>query len=157
MGAGIDYGHGLTNTDHETGIRYGVISIHSVLQAWADSSEPDYGDDEEVEDIEFAEAIGFALDDGEYKAYQHADRDIFITKSPYYTYTRFCSPCAPGAGDLDSPDPNGVRAYCFAPDWFDAFDEDNETGKYNGIKTSCPYPVYKVTDGECVFVPEEKP
>lgn len=43
MSAGIDYGMGRTNIDHATGIRYGVISQHSVLQAWCDSSEPDYG------------------------------------------------------------------------------------------------------------------
>jgi ribosomal protein L37AE/L43A len=40
----IDYGNGLTNIDHATGIRYGVISAHEVTQAWADSSEADYGD-----------------------------------------------------------------------------------------------------------------
>lgn len=42
--AGIDYGMGRTNIDVKTGIRYGVISKHSVLQAWADSAEPDYGE-----------------------------------------------------------------------------------------------------------------
>jgi len=42
--AGIDYGSGLTNVDRETGIRYGVISQHSVTQAWCDSSEADYGE-----------------------------------------------------------------------------------------------------------------
>jgi len=41
---GIDYGLGMTNIDQETGIRYGVISMHDVLQAWCDSSEPQYGD-----------------------------------------------------------------------------------------------------------------
>ena len=40
--AGIDYGMGKANIDHDTGIRYGVISQHEVLQAWADSSEADY-------------------------------------------------------------------------------------------------------------------
>jgi hypothetical protein len=43
MSRGTDYGMGQTNIDTETGIRYGVISQHEVLQAWADSSEPDYG------------------------------------------------------------------------------------------------------------------
>ncbi len=43
MSAGIDYGRGQTNIDLETGIRFGVISQHSVTQAWCDSSEPDYG------------------------------------------------------------------------------------------------------------------
>ena len=41
--AGIDYGIGRTNIDVITGIRYGVISQHSVSQAWNDSAEPDYG------------------------------------------------------------------------------------------------------------------
>lgn len=40
---GIDYGLGQSNVDKDTGIRYGVISQHEVLQAWADSSEPNYG------------------------------------------------------------------------------------------------------------------
>ena len=43
MSAGIDYGMGTTNIDKETGIRYGVIPQNAVLQAWADSSEADYG------------------------------------------------------------------------------------------------------------------
>jgi hypothetical protein len=42
--SGIDYGHGRTNIDHATGIRYGVISIHAVTQAWCDSSELVYPD-----------------------------------------------------------------------------------------------------------------
>lgn len=44
MGKGFDYGMGQTNIDHENGIRFGVIPQHEVLQAWADSSEPEYGD-----------------------------------------------------------------------------------------------------------------
>ena len=40
---GIDYGMGTTNIDKKTGIRYGVISQHEVLQAWCNSSEPEYG------------------------------------------------------------------------------------------------------------------
>lgn len=43
MNKGIDYGLGQTNIDKATGIRYGVISMHEVTQAWADSSEGDYG------------------------------------------------------------------------------------------------------------------
>ncbi len=43
MNVGIDYGMGRTNVDVETGIRYGVISQHSISQAWSDSAEPDYG------------------------------------------------------------------------------------------------------------------
>jgi len=41
---GIDYGLGTSNVDAATGIRYGVISQHSVnLDAWAEA-EADYGD-----------------------------------------------------------------------------------------------------------------
>ncbi len=43
MSYGIDYGGGTTNIDRETGIRFGVIPQNDVLQAWAESSEPDYG------------------------------------------------------------------------------------------------------------------
>ena len=42
--AGIDYGLGQTNIDKDTGIRYGVIPVHDVTQAWCDSSEGYYGD-----------------------------------------------------------------------------------------------------------------
>lgn len=107
------------------------------------------------------EAIGFDLDDGEYVAHQGGDDcDIFILKSPYFTYAQYCSPCAPGACYLRSPvDSNGPKAYCFAPDWFDYWDDETghgpqPTGEYCGEKTSCPYPVYRVSDGECVFTPK---
>ena len=38
-----DYGMGLTNIDHETGIRYGVIAAVR-MDFWFEESEPDYGD-----------------------------------------------------------------------------------------------------------------
>lgn len=44
MSAGIDYGLGKTNVDVDTGIRYGVIPVHAVTQAWCDSAESRYGD-----------------------------------------------------------------------------------------------------------------
>lgn len=44
MTTSIDYGLGQTNIDKSTGIRYGVIHQNEVLQAWADSSEPEYGE-----------------------------------------------------------------------------------------------------------------
>lgn len=43
MSKGIDYGMGQTNIDHNSGIRYGVIPLNEVCQAWCDSSEADYG------------------------------------------------------------------------------------------------------------------
>src|SRR6476661_6167426 len=46
---GIDYGLGQTNVDGETGIRYGVLPLHEVTQAWCDSSEGNYGTPDSVE------------------------------------------------------------------------------------------------------------
>jgi hypothetical protein len=84
--------------------------------------------------------IAWVFNDGEYKATQRGDDcDIFVLKSPYFTYAQFCSPCAPGACYLLSPlsTPNdGNRCYCFGHDWF-------EEGK-------APYPVYSVATGELV-------
>lgn len=40
----IDYGMGLSNIDHATGIRYGVISLNSVASWFYDDQEFDYGD-----------------------------------------------------------------------------------------------------------------
>jgi len=59
---------------------------------------------------------------------------IFVMKSPYYTYCRKCSPCAPGAGDLNHPVPpefwndkieypgqwtDLIKAYCLDKSFFD--------------------------------------
>jgi hypothetical protein len=57
---------------------------------------------------------------------------VYVTQSPYYTRAAFCSPCCPGAGDLDSPREHGVKAYCLGPDWF----EDDKA----------PYKVWRVSD-----------
>lgn len=67
------------------------------------------------------------------------DNDIFITKSPYFTHAQFCSPCAPGAGHLGNPCPDGPKTYCFGHDWF-----ENDVA---------PYPVYRVDTGELVTPP----
>lgn len=117
----------MCNIDTETGIRYGVISMNEVLQAWADSSEPIYEyycphcgallkkgcEARRCEschkninpDVDFdcLDPVAWAVDDGEYKAESFADDpDIFIIKSPYYTFCKLCSPCAPNAGYLKS-------------------------------------------------------
>ena len=66
--------------------------------------------------------------------------DIFITKSPYFTYAQFCSPCAPGAIYLLNPLNNielSNKGYCFNHDWF----ENNKA----------PYPVYSVDTGKKIL------
>jgi hypothetical protein len=160
--AGIDYGCGRSNIDEKTGIRYGVIHQHDVLQGWADESEPVYGQvecpkcksDVDLDDICQAcgHDFGYEFDCIEpifnqyaeegYKAFDDEWGDIMIVASPYYTYAQFCSPCAPGAVYLANPLIDKVpdnRGYCFGHDWFD-----------NGV---APYPVYSVKTGKLV-VPE---
>ena len=44
---------------------------------------------------------------------------LMILKSPYKTRAAFCSPCVPGAGDLDSPRDDGAETYCLGADWFE--------------------------------------
>lgn len=140
--AGIDYGLGRANVDHATDCRYGVISIHS-LSSWIyEELELEYPDpelDEDGEPIEddFVEAIGQYLDTEEYKAHDAFDGScLFLTSSKYFTFCKYCSPCAPGAGDLDNPVEDGAKTFCFGHEMF-------EGGK-------APYPVYSVETGELV-------
>jgi len=47
------------------------------------------------------------------------DNDYVVTESPFYTLARLCSPCVPGAGDLDTPDEEyGYKTYCLPADFF---------------------------------------
>jgi hypothetical protein len=135
---GIDYGMGCTNVDHATGIRYGVISQNEILQAWADSSQPVYGDLSE-EEIEFADPCGWEYSGDGYEMVDCLDSDVMILASPFYTFARFCSPCVPGAGNLNDAgdESHGVKTFCVGHDWFDG-------GK-------APYPVYRVDTGELVL------
>jgi hypothetical protein len=90
-----------------------------------------------------------------YKLTNCLHTDVFVLNSPYFTYAQFCSPCVPGACNLNSPlvtPPDDVyggnnfeddwqkiranRCYCLGHDWF-------EDGR-------APYPVYSVETGELV-------
>lgn len=164
MSAGIDYGMGLANVDRETGIRYGVISVASV-EWWYDRAEygeptcPECGEgiSESHETEGATKDYHCSVCDRSYWS-DHCDLPtwhygetgaprkgyvaiesllgIFVELSPYYTLARFCSPCAPGAGDLGSPDEDGVKTYCLGHDWF-------EDGR-------APYPVFSVATGALV-------
>lgn len=80
------------------------------------------------------EPSGWSVDDGEYKMIDCLDSDVMVLESPYYTFAEYCSPCVPGAGNLNSTGPHGVKTYCLDHDWFD-------DGK-------APYPVYSVETGQ---------
>jgi hypothetical protein len=82
------------------------------------------------------ESVGLHSTDSAYEFDKCLDFDLFILRSPYYTFADFCSPCVPGAGNLDSPDENGTKCYALGHDFFD-----------NGV---APYPVYRVSDDTLV-------
>ena len=99
---------------------------------------------------------GYEYEDNEYSLHICDDNfGIFVIKSPYYTYCKQCSPCAPGAGDLDNSiskaeyekgDHNAfmygtVKAYCLPRDFF-----DNEYAKIQ-------YRYYNVSDDKEVLKP----
>ena len=96
------------------------------------------------------EPLGYTFDDGKTVCQSAFDNtELFITKSPYFTFSGFCSPCAPGAADLNSSsrctDPeetDGAKCYCLGEDWFD--EEENP----------CPYCYWSVETGELVYRPE---
>ncbi len=189
---GIDYGSGLTNINHATGIRFGVISPHSVApdslqdvydrgenQSYAASVKEakdritfvlrevfdglgvlpyDYrnGTNTPKADAYLAPIVESVWDDIEqdWNGNYEGDNDqyrfesdgyvietsslgLYVIQSPFYTYAAFCSPCCPGAGDLDSPRltaESGVKTYCLGPDWF-----DNED-------CTMPYTAFNVSD-----------
>lgn len=111
--AGIDYGFGKTNIDLETGIRYGVISQNS-LPSWIwDDAEPVYGECEcENPDWCNCEPLAWKVTAEDFEMSKSADRfNFWVFKSPVKIRAQFCSPCCPGAGNLDSPCDDGVYTY----------------------------------------------
>jgi hypothetical protein len=80
------------------------------------------------------EPFGWHYKNEQYTLTDCLDTDIFILKSPFFTYAQFCSPCVPGAGNLDCPCESGPKTYCLGPDYF-------EDGK-------APYPVYSIETGK---------
>lgn len=135
---GIDYSLGMANYDKETGIHYGVISQHAIMQECLmdfESIYPEMEDDSE-EEFDCIEAIGFEYNRDGYKIIDCLDTDMMILESPYYTYCQFCSPCVPGAGNLETPVTNGVKTYCLGLDWYDEY-------------SPCPYPhIWEVATGK---------
>jgi hypothetical protein len=172
-----------TNRNTETGIRYGVISQRSISpdacedimiwgtdaaweQACADAiaeAKANADDPDDIDEGLITEELGmdwessisdYVYDSEGYYIMGCLDSDLMITKSQFYTYAQFCSPCVPGAGNLDNPfepHPNQMtaeeiiimaealgfpRAYCLGHDWFD----DNKA----------PYPVFSVADNTLV-------
>lgn len=88
------------------------------------------------------EPVGHTLDEDGYMGFVDSNNDLMIVKSPYYTHAQFCSPCAPGAGHLENPCPDGPKTYCLGHDWFEG--------------DKAPYPVYDVATGQLVPPPKRE-
>lgn len=91
------------------------------------------------DDVTAEEPIGHSYEDDGYKLTDCLDNDIMVLASPYYTHAQFCSPCVPGAGNLDTPVEDGPKTFALGHDWF----EDN----------AAPYPLYRVSDNARVLPP----
>jgi hypothetical protein len=83
------------------------------------------------------EATGWHYEGDGYQLASCLDNDVMVLKSRYFTKARFCSPCVPGAGNLDSFDSDGVETYCLGHDWFES--------------REAPYPVFSVETGKEVL------
>jgi hypothetical protein len=178
---GIDYSGigGTCNRDHETGIRYGIISQNSMDQellidiyntgedlGFADDKTnlldelknaiigaiEEYGDIDEDEAFRAAgeivdsdlfvwhdrdESGPYLYEEPGLKVQTTSDNNLWVFKSPFYTRAQFCSPCVPGAGNLDTFCPDGPKTYCLPADWF-------EDGK-------APYNIWSVETDEMVY------
>ena len=134
----------LPNVNPETGIRYGVVALDS-LEDWA-FDEFFYQGRNVTADAALEEAIANGLDpddddatqdfwddyQAEEENYELETKDglklglsylggaplVWVFESPVTTEARECSPCVPGAGDLDSQEPGSFTCYTLPSEWF---------------------------------------
>lgn len=166
--AGIDYSLGKSNFDPKTKARYGLLSMNSAASWLLGEMQPDYGSSIDVfceecsnswivEDIscdvtcsqcghempdyfeEFDPVAWYYQDKEVFCGHSQESTELWVYRSEYFTYAQFCSPCMPGACNLDSPldhrAPNN-RCYCLPHEFFE-----------EGI---APYPVFSVKTGKIV-------
>jgi hypothetical protein len=133
-----------SNINPETGVRYGVVALHSLEDwVWEEfwqngtnetweyakrewlAENPNHDEDSE----EFQEwNESWECDEQEYSlecdgmklelSYLGGAPLVFVLQSPYISRARECSPCVPNAGDLDSKDADGVECYDLPADWY---------------------------------------
>ena len=134
----------MPNINLETGIPYGVVSLNGLedwvfdeflangrnlseeaaLEDWrAENPDADEEDEQEFWDYLCIEEPEFELSVPEEGlklglSYLGGAPLVWVFESPYTSGCRPCSPCCPGAGDLDSKDEDGMVAYDLPPEWY---------------------------------------
>lgn len=142
----------MTNTNPETGVRYGIINAHSIdpeilntiqmegrdvlyeadkAELWADVKRvcEDFMSDKDSDEVADL-AVENMVTDYDELIHEHVIDGvqvrttwlgggllIWVFESPFLGTYAQCSPCVPGAGDLNTPDENGVTCYDVPPDW----------------------------------------
>jgi len=131
----------LPNVNPETGIRYGVVALNS-LEDWVyeefelhgknltaeyalaesgvdqddDEALQDFWDDyypeEEEYELETHDGLKLGL------SYLGGAALVWVFESPVTTEARECSPCVPGAGDLDNQETGAFTCYTLPSEWF---------------------------------------
>ena len=132
----------ITNTNPDTGIRYGVASLNNLAE-WVFDEFFHNGRNLSYEGWaeENAEEIAAAEESGE-EIYYESDEDtyeleidgmqlglstlggaynVWVFLSPHTANHALCSPCCPNAGNIDSP--GDFTCYTLPADWF-----ENERG-----------------------------
>jgi hypothetical protein len=116
--------------------------------------------EEDLSDAYESDGTGLHYDDGEYIIDKLDETDLFVAKSPYFTFAPECSPCAPGACYLrDGIKESGGARPSYSPEQFVEF--SSLSGKEH-LKCYClghewfeeeeaPYAVYSVQTGERVY------
>jgi len=184
MSKGIDYGMGTTNIDHETGIRFGVIPVDNVLQAWAESSLADYGNptcplcgNSAIQYDEGEHAVYRSyLDGSSYADYACEDDEIKFLSD--YAFAEQPHALYVAEDDLvASQDTNDTEiviekspyytraAFCSpaAPGACYLLSPTDGGQKAYCFGTGwfddeypCPYPVYRVDTDECIYTPNKE-
>ena len=119
------------NMNVETGIRYGIVSMHSLdceiqselfdkaMDAYYDWFVENYPEESQNEDLEIdCETISGTSIEHEGLELVYRWDSICVCKSKKTVKVNLCSTCVPNAGDLSSPDKNGFEAYTIPKDWY---------------------------------------
>ena len=114
-----------TNNSYESWRQEAIEAIQSAVHKAVE----DYGrftDDFDAEEVFDSLGVEYeSCGDDQYRfesdlyVIETTSLGLYIIKSPWVTRCKFCSPCCPGAGDLDNPIEDGVLTYALGPDWFD--------------------------------------